>query len=79
MRVHRFVRPNGPPIGLALGAPNWIGYTCLDCGRVSGLDAWQIQDMPTSMAKCSQGRRLGVFEWLALKLVFAGIDCLRRR
>jgi len=77
MRVHRFAEPAGPNIGEAFGAPAWVGYTCLDCGKVSGLDAWQIEQMPTDMAECPKGRRLGLFERLWLRLWPSSVDCLR--
>lgn len=44
-------------------APNWLGYTCRFCGHVSGLDGWQLRDMPSSMARCdSSTLRAGLWE-----------------
>lgn len=52
--------------------PNWVGYTCIYCGRRSGLDAPQLRDMYREMAKCPKSTaRAGFFEWLV-----GSIDCL---
>jgi hypothetical protein len=34
--------------------PTFQGWTCRFCERVSGLDDWQIIDMPVEMARCSK-------------------------
>ena len=69
-RKHVFINPGIKPMpGLA---PNWIGYTCKHCGNRSGLDAWQIAEMPLDMALCPNSRapRMGIFERL-----FGSVDC----
>lgn len=35
-------------------APNWIGRQCIFCNKISGLDDWQIVDMPKEMAICNK-------------------------
>jgi hypothetical protein len=53
-------------------APQWLGLQCLHCGRVSGLDPWQIVQMPVGMATCAKSPvRMGVWEW-----VRDSINCL---
>lgn len=46
-------------------APRWLGLQCLYCGHVSGLDPWQLRQMPGSMAACVVSPvRAGLWEWL---------------
>jgi hypothetical protein len=53
-------------------APNWLGYACNFCGHVSGLDGWQLRDMPTSMAACPASTvRAGWWERLT-----GSVNCL---
>jgi len=77
MRVHIYKTPT-QPIGPKFGAPNWIGYTCTCCGHISGLDAWQLHDLPPSIAKCPQGRSLRWWERLNLWLFHGTLDCLAK-
>lgn len=50
----------------------WPAYLkCKHCGRVSGLDAWQLREMPIEMARCPDSPvRIGFWEWWSGK-----IDC----
>jgi len=61
MKKHIFVVPKNKP--MPNGAPNWIGYTCKHCGELSGLDRWQLVDMPSDMAQCKKSPvRMGIIE-----------------
>jgi hypothetical protein len=76
MRVHVYVEP-AQKIGDQFGAPNWVGYTCIHCGNVSGLDDWQICEIPVSMAQCSRGRKLTLWERLVTWAFGSSINCLQ--
>jgi hypothetical protein len=61
MNKHIFFLPKSQP--LPGSDPNWIGFICKFCGHISGLDAWQIRDMPINMAECNKSPiRIGFFE-----------------
>lgn len=61
MRKHEFEKPAEQPMPEL--APKWAGYACKHCHKISGLDAWQIRDMPVEMARCPDGaRRMGLLE-----------------
>ena len=50
-------------------APDWVGYRCIFCNKISGLDAWQIADMPVDMAKCNKSPvKMGFFEKLSYSI-----------
>jgi len=50
MNKHKFTTPTHPePL-----IPNWLGRKCIFCGKISGLDDWQIIDMPIEMAECKK-------------------------
>lgn len=64
IKKHEFIDPKNKPMPHL--APNWIGYTCIHCGKISGLDLWQIADMPKEMATCEKSiRRAGFLNGLA--------------
>ncbi len=70
MRKHVYVDPGCKPMPDLM--PNWVGYTCVHCGHRSGLDAWQLKDMPREKAMCLKSPKCaGFFEWLA-----DSINCL---
>lgn len=44
-----------------------VGYpkgVCEYCGDKTGLEIWQLQNMPKSMAICSKGKRATVIEYI---------------
>ena len=51
IRKHLFREPTNP----MPEAPLWLGRRCVFCGKISGLDDWQIRDMPKEMARCDTG------------------------
>lgn len=70
MTIHEFVAPAEKPAPER--APDWVGYTCKHCGRVSGLNAAQIKAMPLNMAKCDKSpKRASFFEWMLRR-----VNCL---
>lgn len=52
----------------------WPYGCCIYCGRMTGLDDWQLKDMPTEMAVCPKGKKVGFFEWIVGKLKYS-FDC----
>lgn len=72
-RVHEYGRGEPPMPDLA---PGWLGHTCVYCGHVSGLDDWQLADMPLEMSRCPWGRWVGwwcqLLIWSRLHLLMAG-------
>lgn len=68
---HIFEYPKESPMPKL--APSWVGYTCKFCGKRSGLDAWQIKDMPPDMAECGKSPvRMGIFERF-----FGSVNCFK--
>ena len=60
-------------------APNWIGYTCIFCHYLSGLNDWQLRDMPLSMAECQKSTvKVGFFERIRMFFGGRGVDCLTK-
>ena len=53
-------------------APNWIGFTCRHCGKISGLEAWQIESMPVEMATCDKSPA----RMSPLEAISRNINCL---
>ena len=47
---HKFTTPTHPEPFISL----WFGRKCMFCGKISGLDDWQIVDMPIDMAECEK-------------------------
>jgi hypothetical protein len=71
MRKHQYGIPTYP----LESAPLWFGYTCIHCGNLSGLDEWQLNQIPLSMAKCIKGKKVGICERFIS--IFTGtINCL---
>ena len=56
---HKFETPTHPePL-----APMWLGRKCIFCEHISGLDDWQIRDMPVDMAECEKSTlKMGFIE-----------------
>jgi hypothetical protein len=52
--------------------PNFQGWTCRFCEKVSGLDNWQIIDMPVDMAKCTKSNIPITFR----QKFYESVDCL---
>lgn len=48
--------------------------TCRHCGDTTGLDNWQLRDMPVDMAECQKGQRMGLFELLS-----ESVNCIPRQ
>lgn len=71
IRKHSFANSTNPePL-----APNWLGRKCFYCNKISGLDDWQIRDMPKDMAKCSVSKkRSSLWEYIT-----GCYDCLIKK
>ncbi len=69
MKKHEYVDQGQMPMPDL--APNWRGFVCKHCGHVSGLDAWQVENMPESMAACPRGVPASIKERLV-----GNYDCL---
>jgi len=66
---HRFTTPTHPEPS----APLWLGRKCKFCGKVSGLDDWQLTDMPVDMAICEKSTlKMGFWE----RFVSQSVNCL---
>ena len=78
MRIHTFINTGVKPMPELI--PNWTAYVCMHCGKVSGLDGWQIRDMPKDMAVCPNGRKLSIWErlqvWIASSIDGTEYNCL---
>ena len=48
----------------------WPIGTCMYCDHKTGLDTWQLRQMPMSMALCINGERMGFWE-----KIFGTINC----
>lgn len=53
--------------------PGWIGYTCKFCGRMSGLEHWQLLEMPENMAYCKKGKKMSLLE---VAFSFDSVKCV---
>jgi len=53
----------------------WPVGKCVYCGDRTGLDAWQLREMPRDMAYCERGKKLGWFPNLLSKMFGVGINC----
>lgn len=73
MRKHQYAAPKERPLPEL--APRWIGFTCIYCNDVSGLNAWQIKEMPISMSGCPRGIDVGILE-RGRSLLSGSINCL---
>ena len=51
-------------------------YICTCCEKTTGLDPWQIRDMPASMARCSFGKPANLKELLGL--LFESVNCFKK-
>lgn len=66
---HIFSEPTYPE---PYRAPKWLGRRCRFCGKISGLDDWQIVDMPVSMARCKSSTvKIGFIERIT-----GAVNCL---
>ena len=59
-------------------APNWVNHRCIHCNDVSGLNGWQIREMPKEMSKCPSGKLI----FKPLNFIFGplmgGYNCLKK-
>lgn len=70
-RKHQFADPGVRPMPDV--APSWVGYICVHCGDRSGLDDWQIEDMPNEMAICPSDDAPHMTLW---EFLWGEIDCM---
>ena len=75
LKIHSY--NSGGTLGSFPGAPAWQCYCCTHCNALSGLDAWQLTDMPLTMADCPQGRKLNLLARVWIRLSHVGINCWR--
>lgn len=73
LKIHSY--SSGRTLGSFPGVPAWQCYCCIHCNALSGLDAWQLADMPLTMVDCPQGRRLNLFARVWIRLGLSGINC----
>ncbi len=75
-RKHQYVDPSAQygvdARPMSDEAPNWVGFTCTQCGVTSGLDEWQLREMPRSIAVCPES----IVRCSPLESLSGTFDCL---
>ncbi len=67
IKIHEYTSTGGSPF-----------YKCIHCNDVTGLNGWQIREMPKEMSKCPNGKL--VFKPLNFIFVplIGGYNCLKK-
>lgn len=51
----------------------FLGFICIHCDHTTGLDPWQLREMPRDMAECPN--RVGAPPFGPFELMFGSVDC----